>query len=535
MPSVHHTRHRYHSEKSAEQQLLANDFAYRLLLDNLVKLGKRAAPDVLRRAEEIANYAWLAHPGRFTDGVVENILLRAGQDLEPWTASAIARRTAAGATRTLHVASELYLTGGHSRALAKWVQRDLHSSHAIVVTRQVGPVPDFLSAIAEDRRAPITRLDPNDDIRQRARALRSLSQDCDRVILHHHPDDAVPVLAYAVPGGCPVAMFNHAHFAYSLGSSVADIIINTMPYFRELTRRYRYPQATALLEGPLGLDRLHWSDIDKRVAKQRLGLPPACPVAMTIGAESYFTPSGDSDFFATLGLLLARRTDLHVLVVGVGDKSALVPSRIRDTGRVRLVGPVADPRPYFEAADICLESFPTPSLGALTESVAYGEAFPVPAFAESENPLRVNQQRVSSIAVRQRTEADYVSYVLQLLDSPEVTRARAATLRRVLVHDDECFGDQFEALNALIDRAVHAPRQLPATECAVTHEHIALASTTHPRRLRATIWRLPASGRVAAYARAVASGHESIGEAASDVPRHLARAVIRRLGLGRKG
>lgn len=529
MPHLHDSS--VSADRAAERQLLVNDFGYQLLRNNLVKLSVRGDPDLLQRAEEVARYAWAAHPGRFADGVVENILLEAGRVLETGPLSAPLPGSVAGETRTLHVASELYLTGGHSRVLAKWVQRDSGSSHDIVVTRQSGPMPEYLTAIADDRGAKITLLNPSDSIRRRAHILRSISSVYDRVILHHHPDDAVPILAYAVPTGCPVAMFNHAHFSYSLGSGVADVIINTMPYFRELTERYRFPQACALLEGPLGLDQLHWQDVNKRQAKERLGLPRDGLVAMTIGAEAYFTPSESINFFETLGKLLESKASLHVLVIGVAADSVLVPSGIRNERRVTLVGPVADPRPYYEASDICLESFPMPSLGALTEAVAYGEAFPVPAFAEVENPLRVNQQRVSSIAVRQRTEADYIAYIIDLLDNQTTTREKAAALRCMLIRDDECFGDQFNALYELIDRAGHKPRQIPVTDCAVTSENIVLASRTNPATLRDVIARLPATDSIGAHIRAVAFGYEPMRKAVSYLARDLARPLARRLGI----
>lgn len=526
--------HLYDSSVSADraikQQLLINDFGYQLLRKNLEKLLLREDPNLLQRAEEVAHYAWAAHPGRFTDGVVENILLEAGRSLKNVPPSPLVLNLVGGKTRTLHVASELYLTGGHSRVLAKWVQRDLGSSHDIVVTRQSGLIPEYLTAIADDRSAKITLLNPSDSILQRAQILRSISSVYDRVILHHHPDDAVPVLAYATPAGCPVAMFNHAHFSYSLGSSVADVIINTMPYFRELTERYRFPWKCAILEGPLGLDRLYWQKVDKYQAKESLGISGDSLVAMTIGAEAYFTPSRGINFFDTLGKILKIKPDLHVLIVGVAADSVLVPSDIRNSRRVTLVGPVADPRPYYEASDICLESFPMPSLGALTEAVAYGEAFPVPAFAEVENPLRVNQQRVSSIAVRQRTEADYIAYIIDLLENQTKTREKAATLRHMLIRDDECFGDQFSELYKLIDRAGHKPRQIPVTDCALTPENIVLASRANPAALRDAIAKLPAIDSVGSYVRAAALGYVPIGKAVSYLARDLARPLARRLG-----
>lgn len=515
----------------AAKRLAANDFAYRQLCGEVHRLHRRNDPKLLQFIERVARFAWASHPGRLADGALENTLLEIGRDLADAPARFDLNMTdlAPSASRTLHVASEVYPTGGHSRVLAKWVQRDPSSSHAVVLTRQPVELPAHLSSIAAERGAPIIALDRSGGILDRAQQLRALSRGFSRVILHHHPDDSVPVLAYSVPGGCPVAMFNHAHFGFSLGSGVADVIINTMPYFQKLTERYRFSRATDVLEGPPGLDLLRWTDVDKRRAKERLGLPPEGPVAMTIGYERYFAPFGDMNFFHTLAKLLAARADLQVLAVGVREDSSLVPASIRESGRVRLVGPVADPRPYYEAADVCLESFPMPSLGALLEAVSYGQAFPVPAYAETESPSRVNQQRIASVAVRQRTEADYIRYVCELLDKRETTRERVGELRRQLIRDDECFADQFPSLYERIASFEHAPHELPRAQCSAASENLALASLTHLTDIGKAIDFLPLRSAIPASARAVSLGYERPQAAAARLVRRLRRSLDHRL------
>lgn len=512
---------------------MANDFVYRRLRSEVDRLYRLGDTKLLPFIERVANFAWSSHPGRLIDGGLENILLELGSNLSvPSSTHSLISGMAAGGplsiSRTLHVASEIYLTGGHSRVLAKWVERDHSSTPAIVVTRQSSALPPYLVAIAEARGATIAVLDKGAGIIDRARQLRVLSRDFDRVILHHHPDDAVPVLAYAYPGGCPVAMFNHAHFWFSLGGTVADMIVNTMPYFQKLTQRYRSPKAVELLNGPFGLDPLRWDDVDKRTAKMRLGLAPDKPVAMSIGSESYFAPFGGVSFFGTLAKLLVAYPDLQVIVVGVRPESALIPADIRATQRVRFTGPVSDPQPYYRAADICLESFPMPSLGALTEAVAYGQAFPVPAFAEYEGPLRVNQQRIASVTARPTTEEDYVRYVGELLAAGDTVFKRAGVLRRTLVRDDAGFGDQFASLYQRLDRLGHAPCALPETLCETTSETLALASLTDPRKVSAAISRLlPLPNAVATHAGAIFRGYEGPRIAATGMARRLARAVLR--------
>lgn len=514
---------------SAETKLAANAFVYEQMMREVARLRDRKDLRLPAYIEASARFAWFSHPGRFTDGAMENALLEIGRGLDGAVTKADVR-TSMEHSRTLHVVSECYVTGGHTRVLAKWVQRDLSSLHSIVVTRPTCEVPTFLVDIAAERDAPITMLDPSDSILDRARQLKDLSAGMDRIILHHHPDDPVPVLAYATPGGPPVAMFNHAHFWFSLGVGVSDVIINTMPYFGKLTERYRYPRAIDLLRGPYGLDRLAWTEIEKSAAKRALGLPSNAPVVLTMGNEPYFAPDGHADFFATLEKLLTSIPEIEVIVVGVPETSPLIPDRIRRSSRVRFPGRVPDPRPYYEAADLFLESFPMPSLGALTEAVAYGQAFPVPAYAEHESPTRVNQERIGEIARRPATEAEYIAYIDDLIADRHGSSEKAADLRRRLIADDEGFGDQFPALYERLACHEHAPHDLPIVACSPSPDHLALASQTNLDSVnRAITHVLPIRSMLQSHARAAAAGYQSKGAAAAGVLRRLVRPALRRL------
>jgi hypothetical protein len=462
--------------------LEANSYFYEALLKEVRWLSVRKDRRLLPFIEETARFAWQSHPGRFADGALENIAFRLGMTFGDTAdpSDREGRSHPPSASRTLHVASTVTATGGHSRVLTKWIQRDLSSSHAIVLTRPTGPPPDFLRAIWSERGASLTTLDPRAPILERARELRALSRGFSRVILHQHPDDVVPVLAYARQGGCPIAMFNHAHFWFSLGSTVADMIINTMPFFQAVTERHRYPRATGMLNGVPGLERLSVTDVDKPGAKKKLGIPPEAPVALTIATDTYYEPVANYDFFKTATTLLAMRSDLHLVFVGIGEPSPLIPNNFKQNPRVHLMGLVADPRPYYEAADICLESFPVPSLGALIESAASGEALPVPAYAPNENVLRITQHLISKHTVRARTEPEYVTAVCDLIDSRDATRMKAAALRRDLVSEDERFGDQFPALYERIDSLAHAPREIPIASCSTAEDSQVLAAVTSP-------------------------------------------------------
>ena len=106
----------------------ANSFYYEALLKELHRLHDRNDPRTLEFLEHVANFAWTHHPGRFADGALENIAFRRGLELfKPPGDGHIGPRHAEDLSRTLHVASSVYSSGGHSRVLTKWIQRDLSS------------------------------------------------------------------------------------------------------------------------------------------------------------------------------------------------------------------------------------------------------------------------------------------------------------------------------------------------------------------------------------------------------------------------
>ncbi len=250
--------------------LIQNDLLYQIGLEWV--RSSQADPDTLAEASwYLSRFAWYHHPGRFADGAVENPLLNAGASI-----AGLPKLNRIGKDesrpRTLHVASEIYSVGGHTRFLAKWIMRDRRSAHQVVLTRQKGEVDDRFKRIIEDSHASLFRLSPNESPLNRAKRLRAFANDVERVVLHTHFDDPIPNLAFSSPGGAPVAMFNHAHFGYCLGTSVADAVINTFPYFQHVTERYRFPQRTAVLPVTLGLDPIGSNQIDKQLAKTKLGI-----------------------------------------------------------------------------------------------------------------------------------------------------------------------------------------------------------------------------------------------------------------------
>src|SRR5882724_553987 len=217
------------------------------------------AETTLGFVEGLANVALYAHPGRYADGKVENVLLEIGQRLESLESPAWAKHWEPPALpiheqrQLLHVATEIYAVGGHTRLLKNWIQNDPTSSHSVVLTRQPASFAApawFLDPIAKSGGRLIV-MPPDGPRVRKAKWLREIARGVDAVILHHHPDDVLPTVAFATTGLPPVAVLNHADHVFWLGSAVSDMVINIRPAGKLLSEARRMAGLNELLPIPL--------------------------------------------------------------------------------------------------------------------------------------------------------------------------------------------------------------------------------------------------------------------------------------------
>lgn len=357
-----------------------------------------------------------------------------------------------------------------------WVEKDKSAEHIIVLTDQGQAVPDILREIIARSGNHCFCLPTNESIENRALAVRRISQACDRVILHTHPYDSIPVLAFAKEGGSPVAMFNHAHYSFNLGSTVSDVIINTLEYFRKMSERYSFARATALLSGVGGLWPYDSDIVDKGAAKRKLSLPESATVIMSIAQEHYFRPMEGYNFFSTARSILRKLPDAYLMIVGVKKGSPFVPDDLRSNPRLLLMGNILNPIIHYQASDICLESFPMPSIGAVAEAVTYGEAYPVPVYGTGESILRVQLTPILTYPYRPPDEEAYVAYVASLTRKKDEIRNEAQQMRAKMIEYKQLVESRVCSLNRLIDSLKHTPGEIPVAKMIDSNDCRTLAA-----------------------------------------------------------
>jgi len=400
--------------------LLKNGRFYDRLVARVERLDAMGDDErTLRWIALAAEVAWTAHPGRLSDGRLEAIAIRIGQRLEvppPAGERAVGQQAA---RRVLHVATTVYGTGGHTRLLENWVKTDEGSVHSVMLLDQ-GDEP-VRAALIERIRASggdVVIVQAGTTLLERARVLRRVARSgYDVVVLHHHPNDVTPLVAFATAGGPPIAVMNHADHVFWLGVSVADLVVEYRDFGAELSRERRETRLS--LTFPLPLD-IEGSTPTREEARDRLGIPESEIMLLTMGAPAKYMPTRRHRFFKAAAKVLEQRGNARLYVIGVGEQNVdVLDITIHD--HIKLLGIVGETSDYEAAADLYLEGFPFGSYTALLQTAARGVC-PVVMHSPTAHNDSTREVALRGLLASADDENSYVAETVALIDDPEKRR-----------------------------------------------------------------------------------------------------------------
>ena len=344
----------------------------------------------------------------------------------------------------LMVLSEAYFWGGHTRAVERWIEADRSRRYSVVVTRQGkdAEFPARLRTAVVKSGGTVEVMSGEDGPETRAARLREVSSAFEFVVLHVHPDDPLPILAYGTPEfRRPVGLYDHLDYSFWLGASVADGVGELRTWGADLSRERRGLENLTVLGIPGDAPGLVLPD--RTAARGRLGLPPDAKVVMTTGAVYKYRPMPERDFLGLATALL--KASPKSLVVGIGmtfeDFPAWKAASDRFGGRLRALGKLPHDKfmDALAAADVVVDSWPIPGFTALADAVQCG----CPVLTCPTPGGLMDWMRGSSAECA--TPSELVRRVREILDDPsagtalledvvprlEASRAPAEFVRRV--------------------------------------------------------------------------------------------------------
>lgn len=405
---------------AATSRLESNYEEYLRLVETARRHLRRGRLDDAAAWAQIAgHYAWMNHTGLFASPALEELLGELGARLP---APPSPRPRARADREVLHVVTQCYQTGGSTQAIACWMEQDGDRHHRVCVTRQRGAPPPDKIVSRLDAPSDLIRLDTRrGGLMARAARLRALARQSDLVLLHLHPYDVVPVIAFAGAADLPPVIYvDHCDHVFWVGTSIATVVMHMRDSGRDLAGARRGIDAARSLVVPRPL-RPTGRTVDRREAKRQLGIDPDRVLIVTAADGSKYRPVGSPGFLDIVVPVLEEHQNALLHAAGPSPDADWSAASDKTGGRLRALGTLPDVRLLQEAADVYIDSYPFSSLTSLLEAGSLS----VPAVTYRGHPadcgvLGADTRGVDEHMVRAADPAEFKRELGRLIADPDL-------------------------------------------------------------------------------------------------------------------
>lgn len=331
-----------------------------------------------------AKFAAENHPGFYCSKEIEDILINCANNLPSFTDCISVPKKYTNKRRVLHVLSEGYGTGGHTRLIRNWINMDKESVHSLIATWQVNSTPNWLIDDIKKSGGWVHSLEAIDNFMDRAAALRKISYDwADVIVLHIHMFDTVPVMAFGVEGGPPVLFMNHADHVFWIGTSIIDRLINYRESGEDLSVKRRNVERSSILPLPLNVNSKLLNYREK--IREDAGISDDTTILLTIASEYKFRTLGKFHYIDIMKKIIEDNKNTILIVIGPNNNGVWEKAYRETNGRILALGIKEDIDLYYEIADIYVDSY---MIGSNTSALDAGlRGIPVVSLTNKNNPI----------------------------------------------------------------------------------------------------------------------------------------------------
>lgn len=383
-----------------------------------------------------AHVALLPHPGFFAAPRLERLLTEVGRRTQ--TPSGYRRiidpHRHIGAI--LHVATELTPVGGLTNMLGRWIAADSRRLHAVALTGHRGPLHDRVSEAVEASGGRVHRLNKGvGGVIAWADRLRVLSRQYDAVVLHSYSQDVIPTIAFANPTTTPpVMLLNHGDHLFWLGVGVADVVINLRDAAQDLSiaRRGVEPRRNVIV--PTIVDPAVRTR-SREQAKRELGIAPEATLLFSAARGMKYRTMNGRTFADAHVALMQKHPNAELIVLGAGDPPDWRDACAAAGGRIKPLPEAPNPKLYFEAADIYIDSFPFVSSTSMMEAAGLGTPLVSRFYGPKEARIfAINHPGIDAPTLHGDTEAQYVEHLDALIRDPNLRARKGEEARLAALH-----------------------------------------------------------------------------------------------------
>lgn len=279
----------------------------------------------------------------------------------------------------LHVMTACWVVGGHTQVVRRWVENSPSTQkHSVVFISQPNPETDTpvqLKNAVRAKNGDLIYLDKSLSFVEKALKLRQIASGFEKIILHVHMEDIVPILAFGTQEfKRPIVYFNHGDHLFWLGVSIADLVVNFRTSAAAVSKKFRKVKNNYVLPLPIDEPDPKGDDEDNNRVKEELGFSPNAKVIMTMASSYKYKRFDNYDFAKTIGEVL--RQDSNIVFLAIGPELGSYWQNLVDSfpDRVKILGYVCSDEvdKYLKIADVAIDSFPFSSFVALMDIAKYG-------------------------------------------------------------------------------------------------------------------------------------------------------------------
>jgi hypothetical protein len=338
-----------------------------------ILLKNKNYEEVAMNTYKAAIFAYANHPGFFVCENIEKSLIECAKNI-PISNLSYNIKKESEKRRVLHVISEGYDTGGHTRLVKNWIKRDSESVHSLVTTWQSTTIPKWLTEAIEESGGNVISLESiSDKFMEKASELRKIAYEwADIVVLHVHMNDPIPTIAFGVDGGPPIIHMNHADHCFWIGASIIDVCVDISKYGQLLTLNRRGIYNSLMLPIPLSLVEYN-RDEDKDAIREKYGIKKDTTVLLTIASEYKFKSFNEGiDYCSIMKTVVNKFEDVILIVIGPENIGKWKDLNELTDGKVKIMGLQANVENFYKISDIYIESFIMGSFTSRLDGIKYG-------------------------------------------------------------------------------------------------------------------------------------------------------------------
>lgn len=322
----------------------------------------------LKLAAEIAA---TTHIGDFYNSKLELMLKEIARDLFSDQQYPEINKIEDNPRRIIHIATEIYEVGGHTRLMLNWVDGDEQDeNHILLTNRRVQDYPSKLLNMYQKRfRIMNTGLFNGDE---RIRKIREIALKYDYIVLHIHPEDIYTYIAL-VDINRPVIFLNHADHRFWLGRDISNLFLEIREEGAKISSERRgIPESHQQLF-PIPLKNPIVKT--KQEARNQLNIPQDRLVVLSIASAHKYLHLEEVELEETLIEVANGVDNVEFIFIGPSENSRDWKRVVKLCGgKVTVLGEVTEVDEYYLAADIYLDSYPVSSLTSLLDAAKYGVA-----------------------------------------------------------------------------------------------------------------------------------------------------------------